>query len=47
VTGGSLQTDDESLAVRAFPPTEIPWDQLAFPSTVAVLRDYLALPSAR
>ena len=47
VTGGSLQTDDESLAVRAFPPTEIPWDQLAFPSTVAVLRDYLALPGTR
>ncbi|HEX7629425.1 MAG TPA: NUDIX hydrolase [Candidatus Methylomirabilis sp.] len=47
VTGGSLQIDDESLAVHAFPPTEIPWDQLAFPSTVAVLRDYLALPGAR
>ena len=44
VTGGSLQTDDESLSVRSFLPTEIPWDQLAFPSTVAVLRDYLALP---
>lgn len=44
VTGGSLTIDDESLAVRSFPPAEIPWDQLAFPSTVQVLRDYLALP---
>lgn len=44
VTGGSLTIDDESLAVRSFPPAEIPWDELAFPSTVQVLRDYLALP---
>jgi ADP-ribose pyrophosphatase YjhB (NUDIX family) len=44
VTGGSLQTDDESLAIRPFPPADIPWDQLAFPSTVQVLRDYLQLP---
>jgi len=45
VTGGSLKIDDESLAVRSFPPAEIPWDQLAFPSTVQVLRDYLKLPA--
>jgi ADP-ribose pyrophosphatase YjhB (NUDIX family) len=45
VTGGSLTIDDESLAVRTFPPAEIPWDQLAFPSTVQALRDYLGLPS--
>jgi len=44
VTGGSLKMDDESLAIRSFPPSEIPWDQLAFPSTVQVLRDYLGLP---
>ena len=44
VTGGSLTIDDESLAVRSFPPAEIPWDQLAFPSTVQALRHYLALP---
>ncbi len=47
VTGGSLKIDDESLAVRSFEPADIPWDQLAFPSTVQVLKDYLALPSAR
>jgi 8-oxo-dGTP diphosphatase len=46
VTGGSLKIDDESLAVRSFPPAEIPWDQLAFPSTVQVLKDYLQLPAA-
>lgn len=46
VTGGSLRTDEESLAVRSFPPAEIPWDQLAFPSTVQVLKDYLQLVAA-
>lgn len=44
VTGGSVEIDDESLAVRSFAPAEVPWDQLAFPSTVQVLKDYLALP---
>ena len=43
VTGGSLTLDEEVLAARAFPPTEIPWDQLAFPSTSKVIRDYLTL----
>ena len=47
VTGGSLKIDDESLAVRSFPPAEIPWDQLAFPSTVQVLKDYLGAPMHR
>jgi mutator protein MutT len=46
VTGGTLKIDEESLAVRCFPPAEIPWDQLAFPSTVQVLKDYLELPAA-
>lgn len=44
VTGGVLKMDNESLAIRSFPPAEIPWDQLAFPSTVQVLKDYLKLP---
>ena len=43
VTGGSLTVDEEGLAARAFPPAEIPWDQLAFPSTSKVIRDYLTL----
>jgi len=45
VTGGTLKIDEESLAVRSFPPAEIPWGQLAFPSTVQALRDYLRLRS--
>ena len=45
VTGGALKIDEESLAVRSFPPAEIPWGQLAFPSTVQALRDYLRLRS--
>jgi ADP-ribose pyrophosphatase YjhB (NUDIX family) len=44
VTGGTLARDEESLAVRPFPPSAIPWAQLAFPSTVQVLQDYLGLP---
>ena len=44
VTGGTVETDDESLAARVFLPGEIPWGELAFPSTVRVLRDYLGLP---
>jgi ADP-ribose pyrophosphatase YjhB (NUDIX family) len=46
VTGGVLTPDAESLAVRPFPPNEIPWDQLAFPSTAHVLQDYLGLPAS-
>lgn len=44
VTGGSMQVDEEGLDVRVFAPAEIPWAQLAFPSTSQVIRDYLALP---
>jgi hypothetical protein len=46
VTGGTVRIDDESLAARAFPPDEIPWAELAFPSTVQVLRDFLGIPPA-
>lgn len=41
VTGGALRIDEESLDARPFAPAEIPWDQLAFPSTAEALRDYL------
>jgi len=47
VTGGTLRIDDESLEIRAFAPGEIPWDELAFPSTRAALRDYLGAASPR
>jgi len=42
VTGGDLCTDDECLEARVFGPGDIPWDDLAFPSTRDALRDYLA-----
>ncbi len=45
VTGGSLQTDEENSDIRAFPPPEIPWDELAFPSTSQALRDFLSQAS--
>ncbi|HSB80222.1 MAG TPA: NUDIX hydrolase [Candidatus Methylomirabilis sp.] len=43
VTGGTLRTDDENQDIRPFPPAEIPWDELAFPSTRQALRDYLGI----
>jgi ADP-ribose pyrophosphatase YjhB (NUDIX family) len=33
---------DETSEVRWFPAGEIPWDDLAFDSTIAALRDWLA-----
>jgi len=41
VTGGTLVAADESLEAATFRPEEIPWDELAFPSTFEALRDYL------
>jgi ADP-ribose pyrophosphatase YjhB (NUDIX family) len=43
VTGGSIRVDEEGLDARVFAPAEIPWGDLAFPSTSQVLRDFLAL----
>ena len=45
VTGGTIQVDEEGLDARVFIPPEIPWDQLAFPSTSEVIRDFLTLTS--
>jgi ADP-ribose pyrophosphatase YjhB (NUDIX family) len=41
VLGGDLAAGDESLEVRVFAPEELPWDELAFDSTRAALRDYV------
>ncbi|HWX25491.1 MAG TPA: NUDIX hydrolase [Vicinamibacteria bacterium] len=41
VVGGTLEPRDECLEVAAFPPENIPWDELAFESTRAALRDYV------
>lgn len=40
--GGTLCVDDECLESAAVTASEIPWDDLAFRSTLEGLRDYLA-----
>jgi ADP-ribose pyrophosphatase YjhB (NUDIX family) len=39
-TGGTLAAGDESDEARWFGPGEIPWDDLAFPSTADALREF-------
>jgi ADP-ribose pyrophosphatase YjhB (NUDIX family) len=39
--GGQLQLDEESLEISAVAPADIPWSELAFPSTREALQDYL------
>jgi hypothetical protein len=34
---------DEALEVQTFAPGEVPWEDLAFPSTRDALKDYLAM----
>jgi ADP-ribose pyrophosphatase YjhB (NUDIX family) len=41
VLAGTPEACDECDEVRVFPPEQIPWDDLAFPSTRAALRDYV------
>ena len=43
--GGELACDDEGLEAKAFEPSAIPWDELAFRSTREALRDYLTQSS--
>ena len=38
---GTLAIDDESSEIREFSVDEIPWDELAFPSTKDGLREYI------
>lgn len=40
VVGGDLRIDAESEEVQSFAESEIPWEQLAFPSTRDALRDF-------
>jgi ADP-ribose pyrophosphatase YjhB (NUDIX family) len=42
IRSGRLLPGHETREVATFPPAEIPWDELAFPSTREALRDYLA-----
>ena len=41
VTDGVPRALSETLEVRTFADDEIPWEELAFPSTREALRDYL------
>jgi ADP-ribose pyrophosphatase YjhB (NUDIX family) len=41
VVGGELAAGDECDEARAFTPETIPWEDLAFESTRAALRDYI------
>ena len=41
VVGGELGAGDEAIEVGTFAPEEIPWGDLAFPSTRDALREYL------
>jgi len=47
VIGGQLQAMDETLEVQTFAPAEVPWDELAFPSTRDALTEYVALIDAK
>ena len=40
-TGGEPEPLDETLDVRSFSRDELPWTELAFPSTEQALKDYL------
>ena len=42
VTGGSLTPCHGKARVEGVPPGEIPWEELAFPSTQSALRDFLS-----
>lgn len=41
-TAGTLAVDDESSEIRTFEPADLPWGEMAFPSTRDSLGDYLA-----
>jgi ADP-ribose pyrophosphatase YjhB (NUDIX family) len=43
IVGGVAQPTSESLEVRNFAPTAIPWPQIAFQTTAWALRDWLRL----
>ena len=43
IVGGEAGPTPEALEVRAFAPADIPWERIAFDSTIAALTDWLAL----
>ena len=42
VLGGALKAGEEALDARVFQVSDLPWDDLAFPSTAHAIKDYLA-----
>jgi ADP-ribose pyrophosphatase YjhB (NUDIX family) len=47
VLGGTLTVCHENDRLEWVTPAEIPWEELAFPSTVEALRDVLSRPTPR
>ena len=47
VIDGEPHALSESLEARTFADADIPWDELAFPSTREVIQDYLAVESGQ
>jgi hypothetical protein len=43
IVGGAAIVTPEALEVRAFAPEDIPWNDVAFTTTLWALRDWLAL----
>jgi ADP-ribose pyrophosphatase YjhB (NUDIX family) len=41
VLGGEIRPAAEDLEVACFAPEDVPWDELAFPSTRDALRDFI------
>jgi len=42
ILGGDLKAADETLEVKMFDPADIPWGELAFPSTREALKAYIS-----
>ena len=42
VVDGALRAGEEALEARVFPISDLPWGDLAFPSTIQAIKDYLA-----
>ncbi len=45
IASGTPSAGTEALEVRWFAPADIPWDELAFPSTAQALTDWRKLPA--
>jgi hypothetical protein len=41
ILGGTLKADDDCVDAKMIGAQEIPWDQLAFKSSISALQDWL------